>query len=185
MKVLLLAMTKLSAVIFIATSVLACAGYSSDFSSSSEIVSAAQNEIADSKADGSQDTQCSDYVAKVLRRTGVNVPAFRANDFDKIMAKYLPSWKMTEFTTDDLQAGRAALRDYLNSYPDHTAFLAQWPRVGQSGHVAIVDKVGENNFVIYQAQAGLSLPGSKQTKPESLLYGSSGVDRSRLRLWTE
>lgn len=172
--------------LFLTTVLVGCAGYASDFSSdSSEVVNAAQAEIDHANQMESKDTQCSDYVAAVMRRLGLVVPAFHANDFDKIAAKFLPGWSMTEFTTDDLSAGRASLRQYLNSYPDHTAFFAQWPRTGQSGHVAIVEKVADDSYIIYQAQAGLATPYKKATKVEALLYGTAGVDRSKLRLWTE
>jgi hypothetical protein len=176
----------LTAIIFVGSTLVACSGYSSNMSSEdSELVGAATAEIADSQATNNKDTQCSDFVAKVLRRTGLNVPAFHANDFDKIAAKYLPEWKMTEFTTEDLANGRSSLKQYLNSFPDHTAFLVQWPRTGQSGHVAIVEKLANDSFMIYQAQGGLNTPYAKATKVEGLLYGTVGVDRSRMRLWTE
>lgn len=171
---------------FLSTLLTACAGYASGLSAeNSEVVNAADAEIDHSNATGNKDTQCSTYVAHVLRRMGFQVPAFQANDFDKIMTQYLPDWKMTEFTVAHLDEGRASLREYLNSYPDHTAFFAQWPRNGQSGHVAIVEKVAGDSFVIYQAQAGLNVPYKKPTKIESLLYGRAGVERSHLRLWTE
>jgi|GEM_PF-2845188 len=174
--------------LFLTTVLVGCGGYANDLSSSSEnsdVVNAAQAEIEHANQLNSKDTQCSDFVAAVLRRLGLQVPAFHANDFDKIAAKYLPQWSMTEFTTEDLANGRASLRQYLNSFPDHTAFFAQWPRNGQSGHVAIVEKVSYDSYVIYQAQAGLSTPYKKAAKVESLLYGSVGVDRSKIRLWTE
>ena len=186
---------KISATVFFVCSFLiACSGYPADLAfhaaslnsaENSALVTAANAEIAESNATGAQDTQCSDFVAKVIRRTGLNVPGFHANDFNKIAATYLPQWKLTEFTTADLPAGRAALKAFLNSTPDHTAFLAQWPRLNQSGHVAIVEKVAEDQFVIYQAQGGLSLPHSAPVKVESLLYGIEPVDRSHLRLWVE
>jgi hypothetical protein len=182
-----------SAIIFVCSTLVACSGYSinaaanaaSENSENSELVNAANAEIAESNASGAQDTQCSDFVAKVIRRTGLNVPAFHANDFDKVAATFIPNWTLTEFTTDDLNAGRAALRDFLDSTPDHTTFLAQWPRTNQSGHVAIVEKVAKDQFVIYQAQAGLSLPHSAPVKIESLLYGARPIERSHIRLWTE
>lgn len=172
---------------FIATSLVACAGYADgEFSSeNSDVVNAANAEIAQSNATGNKDTQCSNYVAAVLRRLGYKVSSFRANDFHDIAAQYLPDWKKTEFTTEDLAESRADLRQYLNSYPDHTAFFAQWPRNGESGHVAIVEKVADDSYLIYQAQAGMNTPYKKAVKIESLLYGRLGVDRSRLRLWTE
>ena len=149
------------------------------------VVNAAAAEIDQSNASGNKDTQCSNYVAAVMRRLGYKVSSFHANDFQDVAAKVLPDWKMTEFTTEDLAKGRLELRQYLNSFPDHTAFFAQWPRTGQSGHVAIVEKVGDDSYVIYQAQAGLNTPYKKAAKVESLLYGTIGVDRSRLRLWAE
>ena len=168
-----------------------CSGYPiSKFSSepssdNSEVVNAANAEIDLSNATGSKDTQCSDFVASVLRRLGYKVEAFQANEFNEVAARVLPAWQMTEFTTENLESSRAELRHYLNSYPDHTAFFAQWPRVGQSGHVAIVEKIAADSYLIFQAQAGLNTPYRKAAKVESILYGTSGVDRSKLRLWAE
>jgi hypothetical protein len=178
---------KAVALTFIATSLVACAGYANqEFSSeNSEVVNAANAEINQSNATGNKDTQCSNYVAAVLRRLGYKVPSFRANDFHDIAAQYLPDWKKTEFTTDDISESRASLRQFLNAFPDHTAFFAQWPRNGESGHVAIVEKIADDSYLIYQAQAGMNTPYKKAIKVESLLYGRLGVDRSRLRLWTE
>lgn len=175
---------KLAAAALLVTTLFGCSGYSA--TSEPALVSAAKAQISDSA--GTDDTQCSDYVASVLRRMNVGVPAFQANDFDEIMARYLPTWKMAEFDVDgdgDLKQGRTDLRRYLNSRADHTAFLAQWPRVGESGHVAIVYKVATDEFQIFQAQAGLHTPYAKSVKVESLLYGRHGVERSKIRLWSE
>lgn len=171
----------------LSSTLVACAGYAQgDFSSSnSDVVNAANAEIDHSNSTGNRDTQCSNYVAAVLRRLGYKVPAFRANDFDQIAETYLKGWQKTEFSTEELSEGRAELRKFLNSAPDHTAFFAQWPRTGESGHVAIVEKVAEDTYKIYQAQAGANTPYSKNVPVESLLYGRMGVQRSRLRLWTE
>jgi surface antigen len=178
---------KLLALLFLSVSLAACAGYADTnlASENSDVANAAGAEIDSSNATGNKDTQCSDYVASVLRRLGYKVEAFHANDFDQVATKILPDWKMTEFTTENLETGRIALRQYLNSFPDHTAFFAQWPRVGQSGHVAIVEKIATDSYVIYQAQGGMNTPYKKVTRVESLLYGNVGVDRSKLRLWAE
>jgi hypothetical protein len=180
------AVVKLISALALSTTLFACAGYSSQLpSETSALAGAASAEIDHSNATGNKDTQCSTYVAHVLRRLGLDVPGFRANDFDQIMETYLPSWKMTEFTSDELSANRSALRQHLNQFPDHTAFLAQWPRTNESGHVAVVEKIADDSYLIYQAQAGTNVPYKKPIKIESLLYGTLGVARSRLRLWAE
>ena len=180
---------------FVSASLIACSGHAAaDFSSkdstsnsasNSDVVNAAIAEINLANQNHSTDTQCSDFVASVMRRIGLQVHGFRANDFHEVAAKALPTWKMTEFQADDLSAARDSLRRYLNSFPDHTAFFAQWPRTGQSGHVAVVEKVSDNTYMIYQAQGGLNTPYSKSVKIEGLMYGTLGIERSHIRLWTE
>jgi hypothetical protein len=152
--------------------------------SSATLLQAARDEIQNSIATGNTDTQCSDYVAKVLRRANVPTFGFRANDFSQVMPTLLPSWTPTDFTTADLATGRELLREFLNSFADETLFLAQWPREGQSGHVAIIEKVAADQYTIYQAQGGLSLPHSEPAKMTTMLYGSLPVQRSHIRLYT-
>jgi hypothetical protein len=122
----------------------------------------------------------------VLNRAGFPIGHFLANDLDKAMQRHLPHWQVAQFSTDNTVGDQAVLRDFLNSAPDHTAFLAQWSRVGRSGHVALVEKISTGNYMIYQAQMGLATPYSSPAKIQSLLYpkGQWG-DRSHLRLFFE
>ena len=100
------------------------------------------------------------------------------------MNRSLPEWKSTAFSADEPGEGHARLRTFLNGFADHTAFLAQWKRSEESGHVAIIEKVATDKYAIYQAQQGLSSPYRKLTKIESLLYSESEWgNRSRLRLF--
>lgn len=106
-----------------------------------------------------------------------------ANGFHSSMQKHLPSWKSQRFSAYEGN-GRPALRAFLNSFPNQTAFLAQWVRSGRSGHVAMVVKNGPNKFTIYQAQLGRALPHSKGASVEKLLYPRNQYgDRSNLRIF--
>lgn len=143
---------------------------------SQSLIGAAHAEIGKSK-----NTSCSTYVMRVLNRVGISVGSFQANGFHFVMQSKLPSWGKSAFRGN---AARPALRNYLNSYPDGTAFFAQWKRSGRSGHVAIVQKRGFNRFQIFQAQQGLARPHTKPVTIEGLLYARNQYgDRSNLTLW--
>jgi hypothetical protein len=150
------------------------------------LVQSAQYEIQLSKTNGSTQTACSIYLTDVLNFAGFSVGQFVSNDFDKAMRAHLPSWQMAQFTTDNPGADQARLRLFLNSAPDGTAFLAQWTRNGESGHVALIEKAANDQYLIYQAQRGLSLPYVKPARIQNLLYpkGAWG-DRSHLNLFFE
>ncbi len=175
--------------VFVVGSSVGCADAGESFGASSEqssdLIVAAKMEIALSKQNGSNQTACSIFVRNVLLRAGHNVPTFMANDFEKIVTGYLPEWTAHAFTADSTDHGQDQLKELLNSKPDHTAFLAQWPRVGRSGHVAIIEKVSTNEFVIYQAQQAKSTPHGQSTTPSSLLYSpNQWGDRTHLRIFT-
>ena len=120
-----------------------------------------------------------------MNRAGYPLTNFLANDFRSQIDRYLPSWHRQQFLADGSD-GRQALRGFLNSFPDHTAFLAQWVREERSGHVALVVKESANRFGIYQAQMGLSVPRYKSVSIEGLLYSPNEYgDRSDLRLFFE
>jgi hypothetical protein len=127
-------------------------------------------------------TDCSTYVARTLDRAGFSVGSYSSNQFDQAMAKHLPNWKRSEFSTDNAGADQDVLRNFLNGAPNGTIFLAQWPRVGRSGHNAIVEKVSTDQFMIYQAQLGLSLPHAATARVSQLLYAGG---RANLRLFFE
>jgi|GEM_PF-7024215 len=75
-----------------------------------------------------------------LIQAGYNFGSFMANGFHSSMQRYLPSWQSKRFSANE-SSGRVALKSFLNSFPNHTAFLAQWVRAGRSGHVASVEKL--------------------------------------------
>ena len=128
-------------------------------------------------------TSCSDYVRKVLINSGIIVAPFYANEFDRVISKKLPDWKVRSFYAGANKA-RATLRDFLNGRPDNSIFLAQWKREDESGHVAIIIKNRNDNFGIFQAQLGLRRPHYKVAKIESLLYLPNDYgDRSNLKLF--
>ncbi len=149
---------------------------------SARIVRAARDQIQWTIDNRDTVTDCSIYLRRVLARAGMPVAGFSSNDFHKVMAKYLPHWKHREFSTDNPGADQSVLRNFFNGAPDGTVFLAQWPRVGRSGHTAIVGKVSFDRFVIFQAQQGLSLPHEAAARVSQLLYAGG---RAHLRLQTK
>jgi hypothetical protein len=153
---------------------------------SAMLTSAAQKEIQASNANGNTETACDLYLINVLNRAGFPIGHFLANEMDQAIHAHLPNWRVQSFATDNPDQDQSRLRDFLNAAPDGTTFLAQWSRIGESGHVALIEKLSLDHYVIYQAQRGLSLPFSKPTKISSLLYakGKWG-DRSHLRLFFE
>ncbi len=164
-----------------------CAGFSTASQASTEqpdLLSAAKLEIAFSNANGNKETACSTFVMKVLNRAGHSVSAFSANDFEAVAANNLPSWNSKSFRAEDSQNNQDELRGFLNSLSDGSIVIAQWPRINRSGHIAFIEKVSDDSFVIYQAQAGLSLPHKKSTTIESLLYiRNQWGDRSHMRIF--
>jgi len=160
-------------VLLAASSTLAGAGKISN-----GIVQAAKDQIR--KGDSS--TSCSLYLRRVLNRAGYPFRDFMANDFNSAMQKNLPNWSQQAFSV--AKNGRTSLRRFLNSAPDQAAFLAQWPRKGRSGHVAIIVKESSDRYRIYQAQLGLAKAHSKRATIENLLYAPNSYgNRSNLRLF--
>ena len=153
---------------------------------SAALIAAAQAEITAELQSGNTETACDLYLEKVLARAGFKVDHFLANEFDSVMHQDLPKWSAKDITADNLDANRESLRQFLNNAPDKTVFLTQWPRIGRSGHVAMVVKESADVYTIYQAQLGLSLPAAHPVKIEGLLYpqGQYG-DRSHIRLFYE
>ncbi len=165
-----------------------CSGFSTSVQASEQpnLLVAAKLEIAASNANGNKETACSTFVMKVLNRAGYAVPAFSANDFEAVAATYLPSLTSRNFNAADSENNQGRLREFLNSLGDGSVVIAQWPRINRSGHIAFIEKVATDSFVIYQAQAGLSLPHSKPTTIDALLYiRNQWGDRSRMRIFYE
>lgn len=149
------------------------------------LIQAANDQIQIDAANGNTQTACDLFLIDVLNRAGFPIGHFLANDLDKAMKQHLPNWRMEPFSTDNVGEDQDVLRSFLNDMPDGTAFLAQWSRVGRSGHVALVEKVSKDHYMIFQAQMGLSLPHSSPARIQDLLYpkGAWG-DRSHLRLFS-
>ena len=152
----------------------------------SDLANAADAEVRHSDETGNTETACSIFVRNVLNRMELGIPEFVANDFHLVMEKYLPTWSVSEFRVDDPHTGREALRVFLNDAIDGSGFVAQWPRVGNNGHVAILEKVAADNYVIFQAQLGRSKPHRSAVTIEQLLYAKSETsDREKLRLFAK
>jgi hypothetical protein len=133
---------------------------------------------------GRSETSCSLYVYRIMNQAGYKIGSFTANEFGWHMRNNFPYFKEKAFYAGSEAAGRGALRYFLNSAPNSTAFLAQWIRSGRYGHVALVVKEDTDVFRIYQAQLGRAPAHSKITSIENLLYAPNAYgDRSRLRLF--
>jgi hypothetical protein len=153
---------------------------------SAKIVKAALEQIQWTIQTHDTATDCSTYVSRVLARAGTPVGGFLSNDFGKVMASHLPNWKRRDFSTDHPGGDQVALRDFLNGFPDGTALLAQWRRVGKSGHIAIVEKLASDQFMIFQAQQGRALPHASPARVSQLLYAPNAYgDRAHLSLYFE
>ena len=145
------------------------------------LIKAARDEIRI----GSDSTSCSLYVRNVLKRASFSFQPFLANEFHMSMRRHLPQWKSDDFFARGGRS-REALKNFLNSLPDNTAVLGQWPRNNQSGHVAVIVKESANRYRIYQAQQNRASPHAKLTTVEKLLYPrNEWGDRSHLRVFVE
>lgn len=183
---------KLFAVLSFSVLISGCAGYSAhvdlsgESATAADLVKAAKEEVRISDEEKSQETACSIFVLKVLKRSGIEMKPFTANGFSDFVETVLPDWIREEFSIHDASRGREALRYYLNEAHDGSAFIAQWPREGRSGHIAIIEKVAHDKFIIYQAQSGRATAHSKETSVESLLYAKNQWgERAKLRLYHE
>ena len=113
-------------------------------------------------------TPCNYYVQRVLVRAGFPKGDFRANDFDLYAKKNFTFYKAEDFKIDANRSDKDELKKHLWSYPERTPFILQWTRPGHYGHIAILERIGEN-LIIYQASIGGHTAQRSQTKIETLL----------------
>jgi hypothetical protein len=159
-------------------------GFSQSEIISFKLIQAARDEIRIYREDGIEDTACDHYIERVIERAGFPFGPFLANGFNETMHEYLPTWQMRGFSFNSKSRGLAQLQSFLDNAPNGSAFLAQWQRVGDNGHVALIAKTAPDEFVIYQAQLGTALPHEEPIKLGSLLYAKGRWgDRSHLRLF--
>lgn len=126
-------------------------------------------------------TPCNFYVQRVLVRAGFPKAGFRANDFDLYAKKNFKFYKAEDFKIDSSRSDKEELKKHLWSYPERTPFILQWTRPGNYGHIAILERIGEN-LIIYQASIGGHTAQRSQTKIETLL---SSRHRAHLTVYSE
>jgi hypothetical protein len=126
-------------------------------------------------------TPCNFYVQRVLVRAGFPKGSFRANDFDVYAKKNFKFYQAEDFKIDSTRSDKDDLKKHLWSYPERTPFILQWTRPGHYGHIAILERIGEN-LVIYQASIGRHTAARSQTKIETLL---SSKHRAHLTVYSE
>ncbi len=126
-------------------------------------------------------TPCNFYLMRVLMRAGFKNEGFRANDFDVYAKKNFKFYKAEDFKIDSTKSDADELKKYLWSYDERTPFILQWTRPGNFGHVAILERIGEN-LIIYQASIGNHTARRDLTTIEKLL---SSKHRASLTVYSE
>jgi hypothetical protein len=126
-------------------------------------------------------TACNLYLQRVLISSGFQKGDFVANDFDIYAKKYFKSYKSEDFKIDSTRSDKIDLKKYLWSYNDRTPFILQWTRPGNYGHVAIMERIGEN-LIIYQASINNHTARREQTTINQLL---SSKHRASLTVYSE
>lgn len=126
-------------------------------------------------------TACNFYVHRVLQVAGFAYKIFMANEFHLYAKKHFRSYKAEQFRGDSSYSDIPRLKDYLWSYPERTAFIAQWRRPGRHGHIAMLERIDEK-LVIYQASLGKKTPRKDQTTLENLLNANG---RRNLTIFSE
>ncbi|MBC7420052.1 MAG: CHAP domain-containing protein [Bdellovibrio sp.] len=126
-------------------------------------------------------TACNKYVARVLELSGFPKGYFTANDFDSYAKKNISHYKVVDFARDGNGSEEARLKQHIWSYPEKTPFVMQWSRIGGYGHIAIVERIGEN-LIIYQASLNQYVARKDQTTVHILL---NGYNRRVLSVYSE
>ncbi len=126
-------------------------------------------------------TPCNFYLMRVLMRAGFKNEGFRANDFDVYAKKNFKFYKAEDFKIDSTKSDADELKKYLWSFDERTPFILQWTRPGNFGHVAILERIGEN-LIIYQASIGNHTARRDLTTIEKLL---SSKHRASLTVYSE
>lgn len=126
-------------------------------------------------------TPCNFYLSRVLEVSGFSKAPFVANDFDLYAKKYFSHYRNVDFVNDAAGSDKARLKQHIWSYPERTPFIMQWSRTGFYGHVAIVERIGEQ-LIVYQASLNSHSARRDQTTVDILL---NGVNRRLLTVYSE
>ena len=115
-------------------------------------------------------TPCNRYLQRVMQYSSYPLGSYLANDFDLYAKKNLSYAKVVHFANDRNGSEVARLKRHLWSYPERTPFIMQWSRPGETGHLAIVERVSEK-LIIYQASLNKYTARKDQTTVSTLLTG--------------
>lgn len=115
-------------------------------------------------------TPCNFYLSRVLVVSGYSSNRFLATDFDIYAQKNLKNAHVVHFINDGKGSELARLKQHLWSFPQRTPLIMQWSRSGATGHVAIVERVG-NMLIIYQASLNKHTARKDYTSIHRLLTG--------------
>ncbi len=126
-------------------------------------------------------TACNKYVMRVLEVSGFSKASFTANTFDLYAKKSLSHYKVIEFDRGAGVSEQDRLHRHLWSYPEKTPFILQWSRTGGYGHIAILERRGDN-LVIYQASLRQYIARKDLTTVNTLL---NGYNRRALSVYSE
>lgn len=126
-------------------------------------------------------TPCNFYLSRVLEISGFSKAPFLANDFDDYAKKYFSHFRVVNFVNDFWGSDKARLKQHIWSYPERTPFVMQWSRTGFYGHLAIVERIGDQ-LIVYQASLNSHTARRDQTTVDILL---NGLNRRTLAVYTE
>ncbi|MBC7742279.1 MAG: hypothetical protein H7061_08780 [Bdellovibrionaceae bacterium] len=126
-------------------------------------------------------TACNHYVGRVLEVSGFIKKGFLANDFDGYAKKYISHYRAVDFDRTQSAASAARLQDYIWSFPERTPFILQWSRGKSFGHIALMERVGDQ-LIIYQASLHKHTARKNLTTVKTLL---TGYNRRTLTVYTE
>lgn len=115
-------------------------------------------------------TPCNFYLRRVLEVSGFPSKPFLANDFDNYATKNFSNYTAIDFKNDRSGSERSRLKKVIWSYPQRTPFIFQWSRSGFYGHVAIVERIGDD-LIVYQASIGSHSARRDRTSVDILLNG--------------
>lgn len=111
---------------------------------------------------------CNFYVQRVLQVSGFPKGSYLAADFDLYAEKNFKYYRAKNFLKTSAQNDTEKLRKYIWNYPERTPFILQWSRAKVTGHIAIMERIGDQ-LIIYQASLNKYTARKSLTTVDSLL----------------
>ena len=111
---------------------------------------------------------CNFYVQRVLQVSGFPKGSYLAADFDLYAEKNFKYYRAKNFLKNSTQNDTEKLRKYIWNYPERTPFILQWSRAQVTGHIAIMERIGDQ-LIIYQASLNKYTARKSLTTIDSLL----------------